>query len=33
MLPAMALIALLSMAIIVPLLGAGRSPHILYRPE
>jgi cell division protease FtsH len=32
-LPAMALIALLSVAIIVPLLGAGRSPHILYRPS
>jgi cell division protease FtsH len=32
-LPAMALIALLSVAIIVPLLGAGRSPHVLYRPS
>src|SRR3984957_17095214 len=32
-LPAMALIGLLSVAIIVPLLGAGRSPHILYRPS
>src|ERR1700691_1025967 len=32
-LPAMALIALLSVAIIVPLLGAGRSPHILFRPS
>ncbi|HXQ59257.1 MAG TPA: AAA family ATPase [Acidimicrobiales bacterium] len=32
-LPAMALITLLSVAIIVPLLGAGRSPHVLYRPS
>src|ERR1700691_2919010 len=32
-LPAMALILLLSVAIIVPLLGAGRAPHILYRPS
>jgi ATP-dependent Zn protease len=29
----MALIALLGTAIIVPLLGAGRSPHVLYRPS
>ena len=32
-LPAVALISLLSIAIIVPILGAGRSPHVLYRPS
>jgi ATP-dependent Zn protease len=32
-LPAIALIALLGCAILIPLLGAGRSPHILYRPS
>ena len=32
-LPAMALISLLAVAILVPLLGAGRSPHILFRPS
>ncbi len=32
-LPAMALITLLAVAIVVPLLGAGRSPHVLYRPS
>jgi ATP-dependent Zn protease len=32
-LPAMALIMLLGVAILVPILGAGRSPHILYRPN
>ena len=32
-LPAMALVALLAVAILVPILGAGRSPHVLYRPS
>jgi ATP-dependent Zn protease len=32
-LPAFCLIFLLSCVIIVPMLGAGRSPHILYRPD
>ncbi len=32
-LPAFCLIILLSCVMIVPLLGAGRSPHILYRPD
>ena len=30
--PAFALIALFALAIIGPLVGAGRSPHVLYRP-
>jgi len=29
----MALIVVLVMVMVVPMLGAGRSPHILYRPE
>ncbi len=33
LLPAMALITVLALVMIVPLLGAGRSPHILYRPD
>jgi cell division protease FtsH len=33
MTPAIVLIVLLSLVMIVPLLGAGRSPHILYRPD
>jgi len=32
-LPAMVLIALFGCALIIPLLGAGRSPHVLYRPN
>jgi cell division protease FtsH len=32
-LPAIILIVLLGAMIIIPLLGAGRSPHILYRPN
>ena len=32
-LPAFALIILLSVSILVPILGAGRSPHVLYRPS
>jgi ATP-dependent Zn protease len=32
-LPAMALILLFGCALIIPLLGAGRSPHVLYRPN
>src|SRR5580692_2001169 len=32
-LPAMVLILLLGTAVIVPLMGAGRSPHVLYRPS
>ncbi|HXX88867.1 MAG TPA: AAA family ATPase [Acidimicrobiales bacterium] len=31
-LPAMILIAIFAVALIGPLLGAGRSPHVLYRP-
>ncbi|MDQ1396826.1 MAG: cell division protease FtsH, partial [Acidimicrobiaceae bacterium] len=31
-LPAFLLIALLSVSILLPVLGAGRSPHVLYRP-
>src|SRR4051812_28934240 len=30
-LPAMALVLVLLLAIVVPMLGAGRSPHVLYR--
>jgi cell division protease FtsH len=30
--PALILIVLLSAVMVVPLLGAGRSPHVLYRP-
>jgi ATP-dependent Zn protease len=33
LLPAVALIVVLGLVMIVPLLGAGRSPHILYRPD
>jgi ATP-dependent Zn protease len=33
LLPAMALITILALVMLVPLLGAGRSPHILYRPD
>jgi ATP-dependent Zn protease len=33
MAPAIVLILILSLVMIVPLLGAGRSPHILYRPD
>ncbi len=33
MLPAMVLITVLLLVMVVPLLGAGRSPHILYRPD
>ena len=33
LLPAMALITVLALVMVVPLLGAGRSPHILYRPN
>jgi len=33
MLPAMVLITVLVLVMVVPLLAAGRSPHILYRPE
>jgi cell division protease FtsH len=32
-LPAMVLILLMACMILLPLLGAGRSPHILYRPN
>jgi len=31
--PALVLIALLSVVIVAPMLGAGRSPHVLYRPS
>jgi cell division protease FtsH len=31
--PGMAIMVLLSLVLIVPLLGAGRSPHVLYRPS
>jgi len=30
--PAFLLVGLLSVAILVPMLGAGRSPHVVYRP-
>jgi hypothetical protein len=30
-LPALALVALFAIVLVVPLLGAGRSPHVLYR--
>ena len=33
MLPAMGLITILALVMVVPLLAAGRSPHILYRPD
>ncbi|MGA3148994.1 MAG: AAA family ATPase, partial [Acidimicrobiales bacterium] len=33
MLPAMVLISILALVMVVPLLAAGRSPHILYRPD
>ncbi len=33
LLPAMALITILALVMVVPLLAAGRSPHILYRPD
>jgi cell division protease FtsH len=32
-LPAMVLIALFAVVLIVPLFGAGRSPHVMYRPS
>ena len=32
-LPAFVLITLMGLVLVVPLLGAGRSPHILYRPD
>ena len=32
-LPSIALIAVLCLVLAVPLLGAGRSPHVLFRPE
>jgi cell division protease FtsH len=32
-LPAIVLIALLGSVVLLPLLGAGRSPHVLYRPN
>jgi ATP-dependent Zn protease len=32
-LPALGLIVLLGVAILFPLVGAGRSPHVLYRPN
>jgi len=32
-LPAIALVCLLGIAILVPIMGAGRSPHVLYRPS
>ncbi|MGA2520718.1 MAG: AAA family ATPase [Acidimicrobiales bacterium] len=32
-LPGIILIALLACVIVVPMLGAGRSPHVLYRPS
>lgn len=33
LMPAMALVTLLALVMVVPLLAAGRSPHILYRPD
>ena len=32
-LPAIALVVVLALVMVVPLLGAGRSPHVLYRPS
>jgi cell division protease FtsH len=32
-LPAIALVVLLALVLLLPLLGAGRSPHVLYRPD
>jgi ATP-dependent Zn protease len=32
-LPAMILVLVLGLVMVIPLLGAGRSPHILYRPD
>jgi len=32
-LPAFVLITLMGLVLVLPLLGAGRSPHILYRPD
>ena len=32
-LPGLAIMVLLSLVMLVPLLGAGRSPHVLYRPS
>src|SRR4051794_4757954 len=32
-LPGLAIMVLLSFVLIVPMLGAGRSPHVLYRPS
>ncbi len=32
-LPAIILIGMLSLVMVVPMLGAGRSPHVLFRPE
>jgi cell division protease FtsH len=31
--PAFVLIVVLSLAMLVPLLGAGRSPHVMYKPD
>src|SRR5437763_3240407 len=31
--PTLALIALLGGALLIPLLGAGRSPHVMFRPQ
>ena len=33
MMPAIALITVLILVMVIPLVGAGRSPHILYRPD
>ncbi len=33
LLPAIVLVAILGLAVLGPLLGAGRSPHVLYRPS
>ena len=33
LIPAMALILILGLVMVVPLLAAGRSPHILFRPD
>src|SRR5487761_601519 len=32
-LPAMALMGVLCLVMVIPLLGAGRSPHVMYRPS
>jgi cell division protease FtsH len=32
-LPGLAIMVLLSLVLVVPMLGAGRSPHVLYRPS